>query len=1368
MICNDLEKYIVKIESGSSQGSGVLVKPSFDSEYIYILTAKHVVVDSNDIKIKYRENGEFREKKFIKKIQNIPDSYDLTIFIAKSMEFEDLKILKIYNNKAKNSQAIGYPNIKKDERECLELTSNELSSNPYLGEVKSTNDLSSFNNSEEDNTSGFSGGGIFTNSLNGICLIGIITHVITTAFQGFKYVNLEKINDFIGEYPKIDIIKEHFESRKIDNIRAYSQYDFESANIRIDNDFEKEISLDNLYIKRDIEDDIFDFLGNKNRYKGIIINGEAGNGKTSLLWKIAKKLKDDNQECWFIKSTHFLDNENFFEEITEVITIFRKNQNSDLFLLIDTIDLLASNENLILKLQALIYSLENKRVIIILTSRPREANQFILSLKKYKLAQYSDNDSSTELRDAIESYVDSFYAKSQTLSKEESLNKILNAVSKGRPLKEVCRHPLTLRMLFIIYFPDSVPEEINIFKLYRDFWNKRIENDIRAGDIEDNFSSNENKDLSNSTGAIALVMLTEGNIEIDFTLLKDTIEEFNGNKDDIGKLITRNILMKSNKMISFFHQTFFEHSCSRGFVKTIKKPLDTLEKRVQPSFDDLFLMPIYEHTILLTDLKGVRFRKSINNKLINLKDGNFNSKYSAIYIFLHLENMNNFRKEILKELIVKDDKKNSLTRKYLSMGYNMNRSNFDFTLEILNIIWKKRDTNNNLYILKLLEEISYLNENKVYQFIIDNDINKYIIEKHQEKNRKSNKAYILDFSIQLVKLYIQLLEINPDFLLKNIINLITTFNEIGDTVFEMKSVSYLMFKDEILNNEEYLFKVLDCYNDKKYHKDTIHVYGFLLYRYFKINSFNITEIISFIDNNKTEVYYPILISSLSDFVRTDDSIDDLNKAIIYFEKNQNLREMVFWSDLFFLKLLGQFRYAEPIEKISKFSFTHQNHIREYIKDKLYSICIKEDTKTFFFLKKVLHENKFFEIEEYKIFNDPIFRKEEYWLNRKKLKHFLVSGYIANNQMVVNIMHQSIENGTHLFKNGFSFMIIRMIELELINEKNIIFIIDYIIHYNNLSILKKIYNNPKNKIVDEFKREDIIKKVQNYLLNNISKLKNNSSPSNKITNSIEILKYFLRNRLIENIKYSYVEKLLRYNNPKSNEGNSLDTQIIELFLYINIDEKREYLKDIFNHIEIRVEKSNYHKKTTMKSFEVLKEIILTTEQTPRFIINYYNFLINTISQDDNIINNIAEYSNGFFPLLTDLVKYDTFKFTEIFCQTFELFNTNNFSSSANKRFGSRIKTPLNIFFRLNKSKENIEKIFNLLNNGNSLYGRGIISGVYRNFQNIELLNQFEDYIKKISLDGSLLTQILNYKEDLKSQKISNDWVELYELVKNERI
>lgn len=36
MECNELEKYLVQIESDSKIGSGILLKPTKDNEFIYI------------------------------------------------------------------------------------------------------------------------------------------------------------------------------------------------------------------------------------------------------------------------------------------------------------------------------------------------------------------------------------------------------------------------------------------------------------------------------------------------------------------------------------------------------------------------------------------------------------------------------------------------------------------------------------------------------------------------------------------------------------------------------------------------------------------------------------------------------------------------------------------------------------------------------------------------------------------------------------------------------------------------------------------------------------------------------------------------------------------------------------------------------------------------------------------------------------------------------------------------------------------------------------------------------------------------------------------------------------------------------------
>lgn len=1277
---------------------------------------------------------------------------------------DKLKSLKVYCKKFTSSKIVGYPKITDYKVQCLKLEENELSNLKPLMKVESLKPLFSSENKEKNNTVGYSGGGIFVYTPNKLYLVGITTHVETTAFQGFKYSPLDDINSFLGEYPKIQIYNDILDNASINKIRSISVHNYQSANIYIDSDFEN-ITLGNLYIKRDIEDEIFDFLNSEDRYNGIVIKGEAGNGKTSLLWKIAKDLKEYHQECWFLKSSNFLNISNLFEDIKNNATLFQKELNKDLFILIDTIDLISSQEGIIIELISMISTIKmlSINVIFILTSRQREASILnTLKLKNFNLKDYDEN--SNELNSAIESYVECFYNKKQTMDKEESLNKILNGVSEGRSLKEVCKHPLTLRMLFTIYFPNTIPEEINVFKLYKDFWEKRIVKDIRAGENSDK----DFEDLSFIAGAVAFVMLAEGMIELEEDILVECLKSFSIKQKDIEILIKRNILLRSNNIISFFHQTFFEHVCARGFLNIFKRnALDIFENKVkEDDFENLFLMPIYEQMILLANLKGASYKNIIKSKFEILCITNHSSKYSAIYIFSHLNSFIEL-KDSFKNFLIENLEDEALIKWFLSVIYNIDNSNITFIIDIVQIIWRTKNSNYRFNILSLLEEISYQNKEIAYHFIVENDIDKYIQDSYLES---SSTGPVLDRALILIKTYLHIISIDEEVILNKILNFISFFDqEKRGSSFELKTIQYLSKKEKINEKDKYLQNVLTRYNQKIRNRDIILAYGIYLSKNFISKKISIENVLEYVgqEKKKKQISYSILVGSISEYLRYMKDEYSLNITIEYFQNIQDTltpSEIIDWAEFFFLHLLG-------VVQNEKEAYPYKNSILEYIKILLIKICNGEN-KYFSLVKKLLYENENLKKEDYSLLNDSNFTSRDLWIDGNKLSKFLIQGYLADNEIAKEIVVDIIckkHEGT-LTNTSFNFLLKKMIKYDLINEKNIMCIVEYILHNNNFVILKEIYVYNNQNIIKLLRMDNILEAIKKYLYKSIEELGTRSSPSKDIKSNVETLNYFLEKEFIKKIEYGTLIKYLRYNNCLNSVGKVIDSYFIKNLAYLELDEKIKYLDEIFILVEDRIVKSKYFNASIISTFDILKNCIVSTNSASKYIKKYYELLISIVFYDNNTLKNITEYTKNIFHLLTSLMPTNVEQFISIFTELIGIFNKKlkQLPSNSIRYFSARIEIPLTSFFKSKYVNEkNMLDIFIQLEKSDSQLSRGIITAVFNNSQNRILMDVFDKYIQEKSIDSILLQKINNHKKHHKEQVLDSDWAELYDLLEDRK-
>ncbi len=226
--CNELKKYTVKV-SYDMQGSGVIFLPLQESKYCYTLTAKHNFKDMNrkiipieelklsDIKIEYKK---FKSHNFqtIMCEDVIYTDYDLAILITQTSVVEkiidNIEVLNILNiDRFDDCTFKGYPAISPKKSRCLHSHYLEQSDeNIFTIDVSKT--LSTFESSEVENTSGFSGSGVLTPFSNEPYLVGLILNV-ENAFNELTCLDFRKINinDILEKhnYPRIEIIdKETF------------------------------------------------------------------------------------------------------------------------------------------------------------------------------------------------------------------------------------------------------------------------------------------------------------------------------------------------------------------------------------------------------------------------------------------------------------------------------------------------------------------------------------------------------------------------------------------------------------------------------------------------------------------------------------------------------------------------------------------------------------------------------------------------------------------------------------------------------------------------------------------------------------------------------------------------------------------------------------------------------------------------------------------------------------------------------------------------------------------------------------------------------------------------------------------------------
>lgn len=364
---------------------------------------------------------------------------------------------------------------------------------------------------------------------------------------------------------------------------------------------------DGLYVKRDLEADVLDSI-NKNRMV-IPVQGAPGAGKTSMLWGIGAECSQLGWDVLFVQAPWLSSADTASNAKTAthlaIAANLSKNSGKSVVVLIDTADALISQDEGLETLVQLVESLNAEQIPVVVTCRPEEAKRMPSSWKsdlspdlQKGLGDFSvvpSNDRKfSEFEIAVASHAESF--KTRTGHPTEFLvHQLANAVSRKKPMSQFCLRPLFLRMLFDLYAPFAVPENLNITMLYEQYWLDRVVNDRR--DIDEEFHP-QAKDVSNIVMALGREMLQLGMPELRLSSLAKT-QELDSILGEIGELGRRGLGETRNGVFSFFHQTFFEFAAAKSLLKESGiKAVCILLERIKEDTGNYFLLAVLEQTWL--------------------------------------------------------------------------------------------------------------------------------------------------------------------------------------------------------------------------------------------------------------------------------------------------------------------------------------------------------------------------------------------------------------------------------------------------------------------------------------------------------------------------------------------------------------------------------------------------------------------------------------------------------------------------------------------------------------------------------------------------------------------------------------------------
>lgn len=351
-----------------------------------------------------------------------------------------------------------------------------------------------------------------------------------------------------------------------------------------------------LYVERDIEPRLRAQI--ESGTAAHLLEGEAGQGKTTLLWQLWRTLSTSPARAvWLVKPARLFGTPPALTatDFERAIRAAREEGREPLALF-DTVDVLLHDEATSDRITDLLAALQRAGCAVVVSTRPAEA-----PLLRHAGIRFSDaflgnyNERSGELERAIRAHVHGFYDDPDPARDAAQVRRILGSVAAGLPLRQVSLNPLTLRMLFVLYAPASIPDEINVVELFREYWTRRVVTDTRPGS-----RNPEALDLSRAAEGIALTMLMEGTPEVEERAAQAMLEKLSVRTSDVAELAARGVVQHSGSKIAFFHQTFFEHAAARMLLRLADaNGIAALLERVLGRAYDPFLGPVLEQALLL-------------------------------------------------------------------------------------------------------------------------------------------------------------------------------------------------------------------------------------------------------------------------------------------------------------------------------------------------------------------------------------------------------------------------------------------------------------------------------------------------------------------------------------------------------------------------------------------------------------------------------------------------------------------------------------------------------------------------------------------------------------------------------------------------
>lgn len=356
-----------------------------------------------------------------------------------------------------------------------------------------------------------------------------------------------------------------------------------------------------MYVQRDVEEQL---LGAIDRGQSpVLVRGEAGFGKSSLLWGVTGKLRDRGWFPVLVSATWLAAETDRLLTVTDLVEHLSVLSDAHMrpILLLDTADLLLHSEGLIYQANDLLLRLRTASITSVLTVRRIEE----ASLNQSEIAQrieLTGYNESTELPHAVRALMRRYLPSHQP---DRGLELVSVARTRGLPAIVIFRSPLLLRMLFDLSEGALPAVDLDVTGLYERYWRLRVLRDQRSP------SYMETGDMSGVAARLGILMLADASPAISSQRIETALARVDlpvalhhTPSQAIETLGHRGVLTSTSINAGdgwrFAHQALFEFVTAKGLLmRDGGGMLIKLVDHIREHPHDLFTGAVVEQLIIL-------------------------------------------------------------------------------------------------------------------------------------------------------------------------------------------------------------------------------------------------------------------------------------------------------------------------------------------------------------------------------------------------------------------------------------------------------------------------------------------------------------------------------------------------------------------------------------------------------------------------------------------------------------------------------------------------------------------------------------------------------------------------------------------------